>query len=365
VHAGGGSSRVVLSIFRSYRFHFYREVDRLNSLSLPRRIGLPWLSAFCLLLGMCVDSGAQTSRAGGQELLHGSIFSSQGQPAAEAAVELRDLSGIKVASAVTDGSGNFQINSPAAAAPGEYVFLASSGYQIRYEQVLLAQPGLELSLALPAAAVRATPAAGRYTVSAKQLGVTAKARERLVAAQESFRKLKFDEAEQEIDGALRADSAFAAAFAMRAFIRLAQKDVHRAVEDARHAVLLDAEDAESFVALATSYNSLREFEKAEDAAWHALSLRPDCWQGRLELAKTLYGQGRFVVALREMDELHQDFPDVHLVRANVLARLNRAQEAAEEFERFLQQAPDDPRSERVKRIVAQVAAPTPSPSTQH
>jgi tetratricopeptide (TPR) repeat protein len=363
VHAGGGSSRVVLSVFSSYRFHFYREVDRLNSLSLPGRIGLSWLFAFSLLLGMGVDSGAQALPAGGQELLHGSIFSAQGQPAAEAAVELRDLRGVKVASAVTDGSGNFQINS--AAAPGEYVFLATSGDQIRYEQVLLAQPGLELSLALPAAAVSRAPAPGRYMVSAKQLGVPSKARERFVAAQESFRRLKFDEAEQEIDGALRADSAFAGAFAMRAFIRLAQKDFNRAVEDARRAALLDAADAEAFVALATSYNSLREFEKAEDAAWHALSLRPDCWQGRLELAKTLYGQGRFVVALREMDELNQDFPDVHLVRANVLARLNRAQEAAQEFERFLQQAPHDPRSEQVKRIVAQVAAAaTPSASAQ-
>jgi len=47
------------------------------------------------------------------------------------------------------------------------------------------------------------------------------------------------------------------------------------------------------------------------------------------------------VALREMDDLNQDFPDVHLVRANVLARLNRAQEAAGEFKRFLQQAPED------------------------
>jgi len=51
-------------------------------------------------------------------------------------------------------------------------------------------------------------------VSARQLGVPAKARERLTAAQESFRKLKIDEAEQEIDVALRADPAFAQAFAI-------------------------------------------------------------------------------------------------------------------------------------------------------
>jgi tetratricopeptide (TPR) repeat protein len=310
-----------------------------------------------VLFGVSVDSQCQTSNTGGQELLHGSIFTAQGQPAVEAAVELRDLHGIKVASAVTDGTGNFAINS--GAAPGEYVFLASSGYQIRYEQVLLAQPGLELSLALPAA-VSPMPASARYIVSAKQLGIPAKARERLAAAQESFRRLKIDEAEQEIDSALRADPAFAQAFAMRAFIRLAHKDNSGAIEDAKRAASLDGEDAEAFVALAMCYNSLRDLQDAEDAAWHALSLRPDSWQGRLELAKAAYGQGSFVVALREMDDLNQDFPDVHLVRANVLTQLNRKREAAGEFERFLQQAPGDPRSEQVRKIVAQAADSAPS-----
>jgi len=61
-----------------------------------------------------IDAGAQTPNAGGQDLLHGSIFTAQGQPAPEATVELRDLRGIKVASAITNGSGNFEINSAAA-----------------------------------------------------------------------------------------------------------------------------------------------------------------------------------------------------------------------------------------------------------
>src|ERR1700692_275946 len=357
MHAGGGSSRNVLCTFHSSPSSYHRNVDRLNSLSRTPQIRLFCLFLFFILLWACIDAVAQIPNAGEQELLHGSIFTAQGQPAVEAAVELRDLHGIKVASAVTDSTGSFEINS--AAAPGEYVFLVTSGYQMRYEQILLAQPGLEMSLALPAAAVSAAPAGARYIVSAKQLRVPAQARERLTTAQQSFKKLKIDTAEQEIDDALRADPAFVQAFAMRAFIRLAQKDVKGAVEDARRAASLDPEGAESFVALAMSYNSLREFQEAEDAAWRALSLRTESWQGRLELAKALYGQGRFVVALREMDELNQDFPDVHLIRANVLARLNRAQEAAGEFERFLQQAPEDPRSEQVRRIVAQRASGAP------
>jgi len=102
-----------------------------------------------------------------------------------------------------------------------------------------------LSLALPAAAASAAPARGTVHGFSRQLGVPAKARERFNRRTESFRKLKIDEAEQEIDVALRADPAFAQAFAMRAFDRLAEKDFNGAVEDARRAASLDAEDAES------------------------------------------------------------------------------------------------------------------------
>jgi tetratricopeptide (TPR) repeat protein len=357
LHGVGASSRTAIIAFYSTLVHYYRNLDQLNSLFKPSRAA----SSLCLLLilfGVSVDSRAQTPNTLGQDLLHGSIFTAQGQPAVEATVELRDLQGIKVAGAVTDGAGNFLINS--GAGPGEYVFLVTRGSQMKYEQVWLARSGLELSMALPAS-VASAPASGRYMVSAKQLGVPEKARERLAAAQESFRKLKIDEAEQEIDSALRADPSFAQAFAMRAFIRLARKDSDGAIEDAKRAASLDGEDAESFVALAMSYNALREFQEAEDAAWRALSLRPDSWQGRLELAKASYGRGIFVVALREMDDLNQDFPDVHLVRANILARLNRDQEAAGEFVRFLQQAPEDPRSEQVRSIVTR-AAGVASPS---
>jgi hypothetical protein len=73
--------------------------------------------------------------------------------------------------------------------------------------------------------------------------------------------------------------------------------------------------------------------------------RPESWQGRLELAKSLYGQGEFVLGLRELDSEPVNFPDTHLVRGNVLVCLGRNQEAGEAFRAFLQQDPDDPRAQ--------------------
>jgi tetratricopeptide (TPR) repeat protein len=122
--------------------------------------------------------------------------------------------------------------------------------------------------------------------------------------------------------------------------------------DATHATSIDAYDGDAFVALAMTYNSLNNFENAMKAATQALALQPDSWQSRLEMAKSLYGRGQFDLALAVLNEVAKDFPDVHLVRGNVLMNLARRKEAVEEFTLFLREAPIDPRSERVRRICA-------------
>jgi tetratricopeptide (TPR) repeat protein len=199
-----------------------------------------------------------------------------------------------------------------------------------------------------------SPTPPHYTVSAAQLRVPSKAWLRLESAHKQFSKGNLAGASREIGRALEVDPACAPAFSMRAFIKLAAKNREGAVEDAEHAVLLDPQDAESFIALAMAHNSLKEFRKGMEAAQHALELRPGSWQGRLEMAKSRYGQSQFVLALGELDAVGKDFPDVHLVRGNVLMSLDRRQEAAEEFDLFLKQEPRDPRSEPIRRIVATV-----------
>ena len=93
---------------------------------------------------------------------------------------------------------------------------------------------------------------------------------------------------------------------------------------------------------------------AEEAVEKALRINPDSWQAQLEMAKSLYGQSHYVLALRELEVRRRDFPDVHLVRANVLMRLERRQEAVGEFRIFVTEAPADPRGERVQQIVATI-----------
>jgi Tfp pilus assembly protein PilF len=330
------------------------QVNRHNDLAVA--VTRFYLCALLLLLcSAAVDSTAQVPGASSEQLLHGSIFTAQGQPAAAVTVEMRDLRGIKVASGVTDSTGNFEISG--SAEPGEYVFVALREFEIRDEAIRLDRPGLEVNLALPADPAIGVRAPAPYTVSAKQLRIAPNAWKHLAAANREFGKMNFDRASREVGRALRADPACAPAFSMRALIKLAEKDPRAAVEDARRAVLLDPDDAESFVVLAMSYNSLGEFHKAEEAGEQALRRHPDSWQGRLELATSYYGEGDFIRALCELDSANIDFPDAHLVRGNVLVHLGRDQEAREEFAAFLREAPHDPRADQIHRIAALRPAP--------
>ena len=184
----------------------------------------------------------------------------------------------------------------------------------------------------------------------------------LEAAQRDFLKMQLAQATEEINRAIRIDPGFAQAFRMMALVHLAEKDFTRSVESAAQAIRLDGADAYSWVALATAYNSLNEWPAAEAAAGRALEVNPSAWQGQLELAKSFYGEGRFTLALSTLDQVHQDIPDIHLVRANSLMRLGRPQEAAQQFAAFLHRASGDSREEQIRQILSQVQATRISPT---
>jgi tetratricopeptide (TPR) repeat protein len=343
---------------------YSKKVNQLSRLVIESATSLACLVLALFFLLTSLAAAAETPDTSRRTFIHGLIATAQGQPVARATVELRDLRGVKIAAGSTDSAGRFAIITTAKA--GEYVLLVAKELQIGDERITLDQPDREVAIALPvtSASVAAT-SQPMYTVSAQELRVPEEVRKHLKLAHQEFSKLNFAGAEKEVDRALQIDSMCAAAFSMRALLRLASRDFNGAIEAATRALALDSGEADAYVALATAHNSLREFQSAETAAQQALSRRSDFWQGRLEMAKALYGEGRCVLALREVDELSNDFPDVHLVRANILQRLDRHQEAAEEFSQFLREAPNDPRSEQVKRIVGRTSErATESPSFQ-
>jgi Tfp pilus assembly protein PilF len=196
-----------------------------------------------------------------------------------------------------------------------------------------------------------------YAVSVHQLSISDKVLKHLESAHKQFSKRDLRGASVEVSRALEIDPDCAQAFTMRALIRMASKDFEGAVADAGHAVELDPNDALSFLALGTAYNSQDNFQLAETPTRQALTMRPDLWQARLELAKSFYGRQQFEAALRELDSPKTDFPDVHLVRGNILISLGRRKEGIAEFTVFLAEAPRDHRAERIKQIIVDTAPP--------
>jgi hypothetical protein len=86
----------------------------------------------------------------------------QGHPVPRAAVEVRNLRGIKMAAGFTDTAGSFAVTT--VAKPGEYVILAAKELQVGDERITLDQADREVTIALPFAAAGGT-SQQMYTVS--------------------------------------------------------------------------------------------------------------------------------------------------------------------------------------------------------
>jgi tetratricopeptide (TPR) repeat protein len=344
----GGSNRFRLCVSCAETISHSNKIDRFCRISFARKTA----RTFVLLSFLVLTSISLTAESAGllKKLLCGAIVTADGKPITNATVEVRDLRGFQIGRSFTDNAGRFEIS--AAAQPEEYIVVVTKGSLIKDQRIALDRRDIEIAIALPFASEDVAPEPPQQTVSAPQLSVKTKTWKHLESAHAQFSMGNLPEAAMEVARALKVDPACAPAFTMRAFLRLAEKDQAGAVEDAKIATLLDPHAAESFVALAMSYNSLKQFERARDAAGHALGLHPDSFQGRLELAKSFYGDGHLILALRELELVGVDFPDVHLVRGNVLMGLDRSAEAADELEIFLKEAPSDSRTKQIRALVA-------------
>jgi len=345
--AGGCRSRL-RSEQPAEKRSYSKKADQATQVTFASSIGRSLLFLSWLILAFPAIAQNPADNLG--KLVQGSIVTTEGQPVRDARVEIRDLHGVRIGSGVTDSAGDFRIT--AAAESGKYLVLVDKASQVGTQWISLDQPDPAVKIALPAGSDGSAPAPPHFTVSAMELSVPRKAWIHLQSAHREFAKGNLAGAGREIDRAFETDPACAPAFSMRAFLKLAAKDPQGAVADAEQAAWIDPHDTESLVALAMAHNSLKEFPQAAEAARRAVTLRADSWQAKLELAKSLYGQGQFIPALHELEEVGKDFPDVHLVRGQVLMSLSRSQDAAQEFGLFLEQEPSDPRSEPIKRILA-------------
>ncbi len=288
--------------------------------------------------------------AGRSTLIRGVLTTAGGKAIGGALVEILDNAGNIIARSVSDSKGQFEIETDTPA--GAYELVVTNSGQLNAERIQLDRVDLNINLTVSAPPENFNQA--HYKISSQQLAISAKTRARITAAQKKIEGGDIPGALTALDAAIKFSPSCSEAWSMRAFVKLSERNAAGAVSDASHAIALDRANAEAYLSLGSAYNSEKDFGRAEASLSRALELRPDSWQAQLELAKAWYGEKRFVLALRQLELVQHDFPDIHLVRANVLISLGRNREGAEEFDSFLQAVPNDRRAPQIRRIIAEI-----------
>lgn len=161
---------------------YSKKVNQLGCLAVKKRTASALVLSLLLVLTSLSAIGQSPDPNRRTLVIRGLIVTAQGRPVARAAVEVRDLRGIKMATGLTDTAGSFAITT--VAKPGEYLVLAAKKFQIGDERITLDQTDREVTIALPVAPA-ASLSEQTYTVSAQALGVRLCRHTHLKLAQES------------------------------------------------------------------------------------------------------------------------------------------------------------------------------------
>ena len=121
--------------------------------------------------------------------------------------------------------------------------------------------------------------------------------------------------------------------------------------------------AGAYASLAALLCDQKRFAEAEPAARRAVARDPQDWQGHFHLARALYGLNQLDDAEKSLNEAVQrktEYPDFHLLFANINARRKDYAAVLKHLDEYLRIAPTGPASESVRqmreRVKQQLAA---------
>jgi cytochrome c-type biogenesis protein CcmH/NrfG len=289
----------------------------------------------------------------------GAVHSTDNQPLNNVRVDLRDGStGAIVGSSYTGMGGNFEFRQLQA---GPYDVTASSGTSRVEERVQVSSISTNVDLRLPVTTVPNDGIAGR-TVSVNQYRVPESAREELRKAQQAAAKNKGeDEVAKHLDRALEIHPTYADALSMRAALKLDNKDVAGAIQDAQKAIETDANYPLAYTVMGSALNVQMKFDEALRSLERAASLSPDIWQTYFEIGRAYAGKKDYAKSLEALDRAQRLAPDyalIQLIRAHCLMGLGRYSDAVTELQAYLSKHPKDVRVEQARKMLAQAQAAT-------
>ena len=320
---------------------------------------------FVVFLALALDCAAQRSADSARTfILNGMLrYSDSGRPAELVKVDLRRFTGETLASAFTRSNGDFEfVNLPRGA---YYLIVEEDGFEPVREAVEIINTdrrGVILYLAKPLTIVSRTAEA---SISARDLALPKKAREaflkgreRLVDKQDSRGSVAFfRRAIDELPTYYEAYHMMGAALLQTGQAAEAETAFEQSI------ALSQGRYVAAYASLASLLCDQKRFTEAEKFARRAVELDPQEWKGHFNLGRTLLGLNQVDEAEKSLKEAalrRPDFPDVHLVFANIYIRRKDYPTLLKHLDEYLRLEPNGALSpaaremrDRIRREMAQ------------
>src|SRR5438270_6400388 len=203
------------------------------------------------------------------------VHTAQGEPAANARVELRDLNmGVGSYSGYTNAAGVVEIPDVPA---GSYDVVATYKLAEAQQRTALSVGDRSLNLTLPADN-RNADIGSSTSVSVAAYKVPDKARKEYKKAQEALGNKKIDEATSHLGKALEIYPDYADALTLRGIIRMDSNDRDGALADLDAAIKIDSSCSMAYFAIGAAFNSMERYDDAIRSLNGGLRVDPKSWQ---------------------------------------------------------------------------------------
>jgi protein O-GlcNAc transferase len=116
-------------------------------------------------------------------------------------------------------------------------------------------------------------------------------------------------------------------------------------------------NVKAYLGAGSALNEQRNYLVAQKALQHSLEIRPDLAEAHYELARSLWGQGKWQAAephVRQAITLNQDYAGPHALMGNIYIQREDPEAALAEFQEYLRLDPDGSLAPSVKEIIAQL-----------
>jgi len=116
-------------------------------------------------------------------------------------------------------------------------------------------------------------------------------------------------------------------------------------------------NAKAYLGAGSALNEEKNYPEAQKALQHSLEIRPDSPEAHYELARSLWGLGKWQLAephVRQAIQLNKDYAGPHAMMGNIYLQREDPEAALAEFQECLRLDPEGSLAPSIKEIITQL-----------